>query len=68
MVEVCHLTRESTQADNVACMNQLGLHDVVRIHPARQFWALQGWESAVFLALALVLAASCFWWVRHRTA
>jgi hypothetical protein len=36
--------------------------------PGSRFWALQGWETAIFLALAAVLAAACFWWIRHRTA
>ncbi|HUP68702.1 MAG TPA: ABC transporter permease subunit [Acidimicrobiales bacterium] len=65
--EACHLTRETSSADLAACVRRLGFHDLVRIHPADRFWALQGLEATVFLALAAVLAGACFWWVRHRT-
>jgi hypothetical protein len=34
--------------------------------PASRFWAFQGYETAIFLALALGLAAGCIWWVRYR--
>jgi hypothetical protein len=60
--------RAPTTGDLGRCADRLGLHDVVRMHPARQFWALQGWEAAVFVGLAIALAAVCFWWVRHRAA
>ena len=68
MAQACTLTRDSTVADNVGCVNQLGIHDVLRIHPADHFWTLQALESAAFVALALALGAMCFWWVRHRTS
>lgn len=41
-------------------------HEVVTYQPASRFWAFQGIETAIFLALALLLAGLCFWWVRHR--
>jgi hypothetical protein len=70
MAQACGLTMDSdsTQADRIACVNRLGIHDVVTIHPASRFWTLQGWETASFLALAALLAVVCFWWVRHRAA
>jgi hypothetical protein len=43
-------------------------HEVVTYQPASRFWAFQGIETAIFLALAALLAALCFWWVRHRLA
>jgi len=70
MAEVCGLTidSDSTQAERIACVNRLGLQDIVTIQPASRFWALQGWETASFLALATVLTIVCYWWIRHRTA
>lgn len=68
LVQGCNLTRDSPGGDWVACLNRLKFQQVERIQPASRFWALQGWEAAAFLALALVLGGACFWWVRHRTA
>jgi hypothetical protein len=41
-------------------------HEVVTYQPASRFWAFRGIETAIFLALALLLAGLCFWWVRRR--
>ena len=68
LARACDLTRQSTGDDFAACAKRLGFHDVVRMQPASRFWALQGWETAIFLVLAAVLAGACFWWIRHRTA
>jgi len=51
-----------------ACISQLSanFHLAVAYQPARRYWPLQGYETVIFLGLALVLVALCFWWVRHR--
>jgi hypothetical protein len=69
MAEVCGLSlhSDSTQAQRIACVNRLGLQDIVTLHPAHRFWTLQTMESVSFLVLAAVLAIACFWWIRHRT-
>ena len=67
MEGACAITRDTLHADLTACATRLGFHDVVTMHPRGHFWALQGMETAIFLALALVLAGVCFWWARHRT-
>ena len=36
--------------------------------PKSRFWALQWYETAIYLALALVLAGFCVWWVRRRVS
>jgi hypothetical protein len=64
----CDLTRDSTMADNVGCVQRAGIHEIVRLHPASHFWALQGWEAAAFVAMAALLVLATFWWVRHRVA
>jgi hypothetical protein len=57
-----------TQAALNECVAKVGatFHEVVTYEPASHYWALQGWETAICLALALALAAISFWWVRHR--
>jgi len=34
--------------------------------PASRYWTLQAIESAIFLALAALLAGASFWWLRNR--
>jgi hypothetical protein len=41
-------------------------HVVATYQPANRFWTFQTIETALFVALALVLAGGCAWWVRHR--
>ena len=43
-------------------------HAVVTSQPASRFWAFQGIGTAVFIALALLIAGLCFWWVRRHIA
>jgi hypothetical protein len=64
----CHLTRESADSELIRCANRVGIHDVVRMHPDDQFWAMQAWESLCFVVLAAGVAALCYWWVTRRTS
>ena len=68
LVRSCNLTRSSAPEAWSKCASQLGVRDVVRGHPASQFWTLQLWEAAAFGALTIALVIACFWWVRHRTS
>ncbi len=51
-----------------ACVAKLGIHTVTTYQPASRFWAFQGIESAIFVALAAVLLATAAWAVRRRIA
>lgn len=65
---LCGLTSRADQTDAklAACARRLGIHDVVTVRPPSQFWPVQLWETALFLALAAGCAALAFWWVRRR--
>ena len=38
----------------------------ISYQPASRYWAFQWYETAIFLALALILAGFCVWQIRHR--
>jgi ABC-type transport system involved in multi-copper enzyme maturation permease subunit len=66
LADSCALTRESSGNDFARCADHLAVHDVVRIHPDSQFWAMQAWEAAIFVALAAGLAFATYWWLKRR--
>jgi ABC-type transport system involved in multi-copper enzyme maturation permease subunit len=68
LADACSLTRESGGNDFARCADRLGIHDVVRIHPDSQFWAMQAWEAAIFVVLAAALALATYWWLERRAA
>jgi hypothetical protein len=39
---------------------------VAKYQPAGRYWAFQGYEATLFVALALALGAFCVFWVRRR--
>jgi hypothetical protein len=67
LANACDLTRDIAEREFIRCADRLGIHDIVRMHPANQFWPMQLRESAIFLTLAFALTAVCFWWLNHRT-
>jgi hypothetical protein len=48
------------------CLSRLGIHAQAVYQPGNRFWAFQGIESAVYLALTAGLLALAVWWVRRR--
>jgi hypothetical protein len=66
--ESCNVTRSTTAKGLSSCADRIGLRDAVTMHSAGQFWSLQLWEAAAFVAIAAVLMAASFWWLPHRSA
>ncbi len=54
--------------DNGRCLAAHGFHQVVVYQPASRFWAFQGIEAGIFVALAVGLVAFTFWRVLSRDA
>jgi hypothetical protein len=49
-----------------ARLNRLGYRQRVTYQPAGRFWTIQYAETAIYLALSLLLAALGTWWIRRR--
>ena len=49
-----------------AAIGRMHLRQVVVYQPAGRYWEFQWYETAIYLAVALVLAGLCWWWVRRR--
>jgi len=47
-------------------LGTLGLRQELTYHPADHFWSLQWVEAGIFVGVALLLTAFCFWWTRRR--
>ncbi|HKR70371.1 MAG TPA: ABC transporter permease [Streptosporangiaceae bacterium] len=56
---------QGIQACN-ASVTRLHLRSVVTYQPASRYWAFQGIEVAIFLAVAVALVCFCLWWVGRR--
>jgi ABC-type transport system involved in multi-copper enzyme maturation permease subunit len=51
------------------CITNVGakFHELVTYQPASRYWAFQWYETAIFVALAIMLCGFCFWWVRRTS-
>jgi hypothetical protein len=49
-----------------ACSRHYGLRQIVTYQPLNRYWPFQIYESALFIAAALVLAGFSLWWLRRR--
>ncbi|MFG2715147.1 hypothetical protein ACGFX2_31980 [Streptomyces goshikiensis] len=50
--------------DMPACLAKGNIHVEVTEHPADRYWTFQRTETALFTALAGLLAAASFWRIR----
>jgi hypothetical protein len=58
--------RHSVTSAIQECLDKLHIRAVVTYQPISRYWAFQWYETAIFVVLALLLVAFCFWWVRRR--
>jgi hypothetical protein len=56
----------SSRSDPLTCLASNGVQIAVTYQPASRYWAIQWTETAIYLALALALAGSCFWRLTRR--
>lgn len=51
-----------------ACREQAArsFHLLVAYQPANRYWALQWLETGIFVALAALAIAGCYWWIARR--
>jgi ABC-2 family transporter protein len=70
LTAACDITRSTQDVDAALarCAQQFGIHDIAQVHPGHQFWALQTAELGLFVVLAAIAAAICFWWLNHRSS
>jgi len=65
------ITRVDGAADRAgeACSNLATrmFHVLVTYQPANRYWTFQWLETGIFVALALLAAIACYWWVTRRT-
>jgi hypothetical protein len=50
-----------------ASIGRLHLRQIVTYQPASRYWTFQWYETAIFIALALLLAWFCYWRVSRRS-
>jgi hypothetical protein len=55
-------------ASPVPCLAAHGYRGYLTYQPASRFWAFQGIETGIFIALAAALLATTFWILSHRDA
>ncbi len=64
----CRSLAQSTGPGWTQCLASHGIRVGVTYQPASRYWALQGTETAIYLALAAALAGFCFWRLGRRTS
>jgi hypothetical protein len=60
----------SQSASNAAnrCLDAAGYHSYLIYQPMSRYWAFQGIETGIYVAVAAALIAVTFYVVRHRDA
>lgn len=66
----CHAHTHGIQPSNAlfGCLDRLGFHQVTTYQPASRYWAFQGIEAGIFVALAAALIAVTFVMISRRDA
>ena len=66
----CPFGKASLQPNFQTCIPNIAakFHELVTYQPTSHYWALQWYETAIFLGLTAVLACLCFWSIRRPIA
>jgi hypothetical protein len=67
-VATCTGYAKGTSLDFASCLQAHGIKLLNEYQPAGRFWLVQGLESGIFFALAILLFALAAWWVIKRIA
>jgi hypothetical protein len=59
-------TQTGGPAAFLACLARKGVRVAVTYQPGSRYWMFQWYETAIFLVIAAVLAAFCYWRVSRR--
>ena len=65
----CMQVMQSGKASHPALLDCLASHGIriaVTYQPASRYWAFQGTETAIYVAIAMALIGYCFWRIRRR--
>ena len=65
LAQVCPI-EGTDRAARLACLNEHGIQQIDVFHPDSHFWPLQGIETGIFVALAVLLLAFTAWWAVRR--
>jgi hypothetical protein len=66
MVSACQSSHGSETGVRLSCLAAKGFQFATAYQPDSRFWTLQGVESGIFLAAAVVLLAVASWWTIRR--
>jgi hypothetical protein len=50
------------------CVDKLGIREMLTYQPISRYWALQWYETALCIGLAVIVGAFCLWWIRRHPA
>jgi hypothetical protein len=63
-----HIPAPAEGLERCAARLSTRYHESVAYEPADRYWIFQGLETAIFVGLALLLTAACFWWIGRDVA
>ena len=67
VLSTCGPALNTTKSAIPDCMVAHGFRTFDLYQPANRFWSLQGIETAIFLALTIVLLVFTVWWTLGRS-
>ena len=66
LISIQHCDRLAVNEAFQKCVDSYHLRSVLAYQPAGRYWLFQWEEMSIFLALAVILSAFSYWWIRRR--